>query len=215
PGVGADDVVAREGIGEYGVHVVEHVVDVGLRRHRVAQIFGVGGVCRADDPVVGPWNNEQHGFLRLQDEAIAPADAIFWNHEVDTFGGEHLQPAFGGGEGFGVFSPHPGRVDDRARLDVVRGVGFQVENVRARDGAGGCFGQSGELGSRGGERSVLGGGTHEGEYQTRIVHLRVPVLDRADGGIGPEVGEDLGELGLGDVPVERGGATSFRQGGED
>ncbi len=133
------------GVGEHGVRVLEHVVDVGRGRDGVLELLLPRGVGRADDPVAGPRDDEQDRLLGLQDQPDLALDALARHDDVDALGREDPQPAVAAGERLGVLRPDAGRVDHGARPDGDLAARLEVLEHGAVHGAGRALGQRDDL----------------------------------------------------------------------
>ena len=127
------DIVVRNGVIEYCVHVIEHVLNIcggGRRMCLVVVPVGVGG---ANDPVASPGNNKEHRLLGAQQESHDRLEAITRNHNVDPLRCPHAQRAAIVDKLLGGSSPHSGGVNDLLGADGEFTSGFQVAHGDADD----------------------------------------------------------------------------------
>ena len=203
--VDADDVLAADRLGEHLVGVVEHVVDVGRRGDRLGDVARPRGVGGADDPVAGPWDDEQHRLLGAQEDAGLGVDGLPRQDEVDALRGEHLEAAVRRGEILRALGPHAGGVDRPGGADGVLGAGGEVDDPGADDMAAVVLEVTRDPGAARRRGAVRDGRADQVDDQARVVDAGVVEADGAGQAAGVEGGgQGRGAL-AGQVVLERDG----------
>ena len=200
-GVGADDVLAGQRVGDELVRLHQHVIDVLAGGDGALAVLGVGGVGGADNPVALPGDDEEHGLFGLGEDTAGRVDAVAGNHDVDALGREHLQAAVGVGQGFGFFGPHAGCVDDVLGAYVQALAALEVRQLRTDDAAGCILVETDNLGAGCSQCAVACGGADHVDDQACVVNACVVELDGAGEGGVLDVGEDGLGAGLGEVTL--------------
>ena len=115
-----------------GVDRVEQPVDLPAGRGRSGGGTLERRVGRADQPVIGPRDEEDDLARHPDGEARLVRDAIARHDEVRSTAGQ--DPHRAAGERVSRFGgPHPGRVNDRRGRDLEVAVGRQVDRLKRRD----------------------------------------------------------------------------------
>ena len=177
--VDADDVVAGDGLRQHGVGMLEDVVDVGGGGHGLGDVQVPGGVGGADDPVLGPGDDEQDRLLGAQEDPGLGVDGLLGDHDVNALGGQDLQSAGVGGQVLDVLGPHSGGVDGALGADLVGLAGGQVGDAGAVDVAALVGDEAGDLGAVGGQCPQADGGAHQVDDQAGVVDAGVEEADGA------------------------------------
>lgn len=112
--VHAEDVVTGERRGEYGVDVLQQIVDVTGADRRVLLAVRPVGVRGAHDPVLrAPRDDEQHALLGAQDQPGGHLDPGARDQQVHSLGRPHPQRAASARLSPHLVGPDTGRVDHR------------------------------------------------------------------------------------------------------
>ncbi len=140
---------------------------------------GVGG---ADDPVLAPRDDEQHGFLGAQDERGLGVHLVAVHHDVHALGRPHGEAALLAEHLLQLVGPHAGGVEHGPGPDVGLATGLGVTHPHTGDPV--AVPQVADhLGGVGHDRPVVSGGARQGEGVAGVVDEGVPVPDTAHDGV--------------------------------
>ena len=132
---------------------------------------------------------------------------------MDTLGCQNLQATLGVSQGFGLFGPHAGCVDDVLCAHVQALAGLQVCQLCADDAAGCVLGEADNLGAGCSQCAVACSGADDVDDEACVVNACVVELDcAAECGV-LDVGEDGLGAGLGEVTL--GGDALVAAGAEE
>ena len=133
---------------------------------------------------------------------------------MDALGREHPQPAGAARESLGVLGPDARGVDDVASLGGDLLAGLEVLEDGAVNTAPRVLRELDDLGAARGVGAVARGGPDEGRDEARVIDARVPVAQRADGGVVAQVGEQAVHALAAEVAVPRHRALAGGEGRE-
>ena len=182
--------------------MVQHVLGVLARGRGGGQVPLVRGIRGADDPVVVPRDDEQHGLLRLQDDAGGAVQALLGDHDVNALGGQHLQAGLGLREVLDRLGPHTGGGDHDLGAHLAGLPRGEVLDVGPDHAAGVVTDQVAGRGAVRREGPVALGRAHEVQGQAGVVHATVPVGDGAHGGVVAHGREGLAHAGGAEVALD-------------
>ena len=188
--------------------MLEDVVDVGGGGHGLGDVQVPGGVGGADDPVLGPGDDEQDRLLGAQEDPGLGVDGLLGDHDVDALGGQDLQASRVGGQVLDVLGPHSGGVNGALGPDLVVGAGGQVGDAGAVDMAALVGEEAGDLRAVGGQRPQADGGAHQVDDQAGVVDPGVEEADGAGQAAGVQGGGQGGGALAAQVALDRHGLAA-------
>ena len=181
-GVDTNDVLAGDLVAHALVDLVQDVVNIRLGRGRIRQgqallPVGIGG---ADDPVLAPRDDKQHGLLGDEAQGGLGIEGVLRHDDVHTLGGVDGELTLGASHLLNLVVPHAGGVDEDLAADGGLAAGLEVTHVGGGDAAARVLLKAGDLGAGAHAGAVLGGGAQDSHGVAGVVDQRVVVAHATD-----------------------------------